>query len=143
MAWTYNSSQVGSSGLATVRMLIGDTTYGDQLLLDAEVKYFVDNEANYSLAGAAAAKTLAMKFARKADKAIGDLRITYGHMVDNYLKLSKELRTAALRSAPVNVYAGGISVSDKDTVEANSDRVTPAFYREQFDYPGSVVPSSC
>jgi len=143
MAWTYNSSNVGSSGLATVRMLIQDTDSGDQLFSDSEIGYYVDSAANYTLAAVAAARTLAMKFGRKADKAVGDLKITYSHMVANYLKMASDLRSAALRAAPVNVYAGGISVSDKDTVKADTDRTEPSFYRNQFDYPGSTVSSSC
>ena len=143
MAWTYNTSQVGSSGLATVRMLIGDTDYDDQLLLDAEVKYFVSNEPNYYYAASGACRSIAAKYARKVDKAVGDLKLSLSQRTVAYLEMAKDFKRKAILTAPVNVYAGGISISDKDTVEADSDRPTPSFYREQFDYPGSVVPSSC
>ena len=40
------------------------------------------------------------------------------------------------------VYAGGISQSDKDAVESDTDRVTPRFERNQFRYTGTDRPNT-
>lgn len=38
------------------------------------------------------------------------------------------------------LYAGGISVSDKNSYATDSDRVTPRFSRGQFDFPDTLRP---
>lgn len=40
------------------------------------------------------------------------------------------------------MYAGGISVSDIQTWEADTDRPTPKFGLGQFDFPGTIDPTS-
>lgn len=40
-----------------------------------------------------------------------------------------------------DLYAGGISVSDKQVRESDSNRVSPRFSRDMFDFPGTVDPS--
>ncbi|MFA6358710.1 MAG: hypothetical protein WCY09_08665 [Candidatus Omnitrophota bacterium] len=43
------------------------------------------------------------------------------------------------RSSTMVPYAGGISISDKDTYESNTDRVKPRFYRGMHDFPGTLA----
>ena len=38
------------------------------------------------------------------------------------------------------LYAGGISVADKQTQEANTDRVEPRISRDMFRFPGTIEP---
>lgn len=38
------------------------------------------------------------------------------------------------------IYAGGISVSDKDAIEADTDRVQPRFSRGMFSNPSAIEP---
>jgi len=51
----------------------------------------------------------------------------------NYRDLAGSMRKQALRSGGITIYAGGISVSDKEANEDNDDMVTPAFTRGMFD----------
>jgi hypothetical protein len=45
------------------------------------------------------------------------------------------------RSANGKLYAGGISVADKQSQESTSDRVNPRFGREMFTFPDSLNPN--
>ena len=46
------------------------------------------------------------------------------------------------RATAGKVYAGGISISDKDDRRADTDRVQPRFKRGQFDFPGTIRPTT-
>lgn len=50
-------------------------------------------------------------------------------------------RSGVARASSGKLYAGGISKSDKRSVEGDSDRVAPRFERAQFRYPGTSRPS--
>jgi len=47
----------------------------------------------------------------------------------------------ATKSSTMSPYAGGISISDKDTYESDIDRVKPRFYRGMHDFPGTLANS--
>ena len=38
------------------------------------------------------------------------------------------------------LYVGGVSVTQKQTEESDTDRVTPRFNRGEFDFPGTIQP---
>jgi hypothetical protein len=64
-------------------------------------------------------------FADQVSKAVGDLRLEAQQKFQQYSTLAKSLeRQGSIKATP---YAGGISVADKRSVEANTDRVAPAF----------------
>lgn len=134
MTWTYDGDP-SANDRDEVRYLVGDTDTSSQLTTDEEIAYAVAEEADNLMAAARVAKALAAKFARLADKAVGDLNISYSQRQEAYLNLAKELETRSNRSgAPP--YAGGISISDKETVVDNDDRVEPAFRKGMNDNPG-------
>ena len=55
--------------------------------------------------------------------------------------LSSDLTQAGVtKSDTAPLYAGGISVSDKDSKEDDTDRVKPRFVRNQFGFPGTAKP---
>lgn len=130
MSWSY---EPGVSDKDTVRLLVGDTNPDQKQLHNEEVQWFLDNNANLYLAASEAAKSIAALYAREVDKHVGDLRIWASQRQSQYLALAKELRLRAARG--VSPYAGGISRSDKRSVQQNNDRVQPAFRRGQFDNP--------
>ena len=138
MTWTYNSSAVGSSDLSTVRLLIGDNSSSDPLLQDEEINYFLSVEAGTNYAAASACEAIASSFARKVDKTVGNLSISASQKSKQYADMARSLRHRANLRAAANVYAGGISVSDKNTVTADSDRVAPAFTMDMHDYSGAL-----
>lgn len=121
-----------STSIAQIRRLIygGSTRAGT--LSTGDIGWFADNSANIWLAAsqAAAAEGAAGGVGRKK---VGDLEIDEG-AAGGWLDLSKALRLRGIRS--VSVYAGGISVSDKATQQADSDWDQPANKLGDFDYQG-------
>lgn len=131
MTWTY-SGDPSSNDRDSVRFLVGDTNTNDQLVTDEEIAYALANESAYN-AAATIAGAIAANLSREADFSVDGLSKSLSKRAEAYTKLSMKLRSRAAVKA-VTPYSGGISQSDKDSVEENSDRTSPRFYREQFDY---------
>jgi len=133
MTWTYKG-EPGTIPRDHVRLLIGDTDCEDQLLSDGEILFFLDENGSAKSAAVAAAQAIAAKFSRLADEKVGQVSVTYSQKAEHYRNLADTLKTqlSVTRLAP---YAGGISVSDKDLVESDTDRVNPAFTRTTHQNP--------
>lgn len=129
--WTY-SGNPASSPKDQVRFLVGDTDETDQLLQDEEIEWLISDRGSALAAAVAAAEAIAAKFARQVDKAVGDLRLSLSQKAQGYAARAAELRLRlATGAAP---YAGGISASDKEAQELDTDRVPPAFRVGMHDY---------
>lgn len=101
MTATYSGNPL-SSKRDEVRLLIGDTDVdpaSDALMTDEEIDYLIVKYNNAYKVGAEAAETIAAKFAKKADKTIGPLSISYRDQFDRYTILAQSLRQRAGRSA--------------------------------------------
>ena len=140
MAWTY-SGDPDSSALDAIRFLIGDTDTNDQLLSNEEISW-VNSEACGSSTGTTAlydaamrcCLTVASKLAREADKQIGDLSVSMSQRAKAYREQATELKALATREGTVPTpYAGGITISDKDVDEENSDLFRTWFSSGQFE----------
>ena len=128
--WSY-SGNPAASDLDAVRFAIGDTDTADQLLSDEEIAYLLTN-STVSAASIAACEALAAKFARSVDRTVGSLSLSASQKAKQFRELAATLRRQrAVLAAP---YAGGISVADKDTQRADTDRVKPTFYRTENRY---------
>ena len=131
MSWNY-SGDPSSSDLDAVRFLVGDTNSADQQLSDEEINYLLAQYGSPGAASAAAVRTLIAKYARLVDKTVGDLSISYSQRLTAYQALLAQLEEQqAVRTAGLVV--GGISKARKATVQADADRVAPAFERSQFE----------
>lgn len=136
MTWTY-SLDPSSSDKDAVRFLIGDTCFDAQQLQDEEIDWVLTEEPNVYLAGARCASSISGLYAKKADKSVGDLRIKYTSIRDQYGSLAANLEArGAIRSAVA--YAGGISKDDKEQVEEETDRVEPSFEMGMHDQEGEL-----
>lgn len=131
MTWTYYGDPSDNTK-DEVRFLVGDTNSDDRLVEDEEINYALANESVYN-AAATVAKAIAAKFAREADFSVDGLSKSLSQRAEHYRSLSAELSQKAATKA-VTPYAGGISISDKNAVDSDADRVSPRFYRDQFDY---------
>jgi hypothetical protein len=60
--------------------------------------------------------------------------------LDQLLKM--DLSRAGVTHASTKMYAGGISESDKTSVDDETDRVEPRFKRDQFRHSGTNRPSA-
>ena len=126
MVWSYSGDPAANPKDA-VRFYLGDTDPDDPQLQDEEILFLVQKFAgNVYLAAADAARGLAGKYSRRADKAVGDLRLSFSQQAQHYWELAKRLQTeAGKRAVP---YAGGISKSDKKT-QKRIQTARPAFKR--------------
>ena len=119
----YGGNPAGSNTDA-VRMLIRDTSTSP-LLTDNEVAYLVANNANVYYAAAAGADMIAGgKSDAVVQKKVDGLSLlkgnTQGGVAALYRDLADSLRLQAVRRG-VKPYAGGISITDKDSQLSDSD----------------------
>lgn len=120
MSFTYTGDPT-TSPKDEVRFLVGDVNMQDPELSDAEIIYCVclvygsmanaPPMGNY-LPAAYAADNLASKYARQADKSVGDLHIAYGNRFKQFQMLAQRLRVRATNSL-IPPWAGGEFYSDK------------------------------
>ena len=139
MTWTY-AGDPAASALAAIRFLTGDTDTNDQLINDEEIAW-----TNNQVTGSDTATTalyevsyrvmvaIASKFSRLADQSVGDLKVDMFQKATNAREQAALLKQQALREGNTPTpYAGGISVSDKEIDEDDSDVVQPYFSRGQW-----------
>ena len=132
MAWTY-SGDPASSDRDQIRFLIGDTNTNDQLVSDEEIAWALTQGSIYN-AAAICARSIAAAFSRLADKSVDDLKISYSQKSAQYSKLADNLEDKDSFKS-LSVYAGGISASDKQSNEEDTDRVSPSFSKGMTDNP--------
>ena len=140
MAWTY-SGDPSANARDAIRFLIGDTDTTDQLLSDEEIAW-VNSEASGTSTGTTAlydaayrcCLTIASKLAREADKQIGDLSVSMSQRAKAYREQASSLKERSGREGGVPIpYAGGITISDKEIDEENSDIFRTWFSSGQFE----------
>lgn len=140
MSWTYDVSKLSDATLGPlmqVRLLIRDTVTTRQLLQDEEINWLIAQEANVYSAAAAACESLVAQAGGISSKSVADTSISYD--VNFYRGLAGQLRSRALtHQLP---YCGGISVSDKEAQQAQTDAVTPRMFRGLGDHPGAANPA--
>ena len=128
MTWTYDGDP-SANEKDEVRFLVGDTDSTDQLVSDEEIAYAIAEESNALLAAAKVAKAIMAKFARLVDKSVGDLKLNFSQRMTHYKDLIDQLTERGTASAGIP-YSGGISITDKDNREDDTDRVDPTFKRD-------------
>lgn len=128
-----------------VRLLVGDvsTSTSSEWLTNTDYDYFVAQTSSVYVAAQLAANSLSALFAGPSsggedwvERKVGDLTIKRSEatgIASEFRKLAHKLGRMA--AAGVTPYAGGISQSDKDGVESDTDRTRPAFTRKLFDSP--------
>lgn len=140
MSWTYGGDPSANARDA-IRFLIGDTDTTDQLLSDEEIAW-VNSEASGTSTGTTAlydaayrcCLTIASKLAREADKQIGDLSVSMSQRAKAYREQAASLKALSGREGGVPIpYAGGITISDKEIDEENSDIFRTWFSSGQFE----------
>lgn len=139
MAWSY-SGDPDSSALDGIRFLIGDTDTNDQLLANEEISWMnaqvsgssTSTDSLYTVAYRCMI-TIASKFSRLADQAVGDMRVSMSQKARGAREQAKELkRLAESEGGTPTPYAGGITWTDRELDADNSDIVQPYFKRGQF-----------
>ena len=144
MTWTY-SGDPATNARDSIRFLIGDTDTTDQLLNDEEIAW-INNQVTgsdtatsgvYTVA-VRACLTIASKFSRMADKSVGDLSVSMAQKAHAYRDQANVLKSLAMAEGGVPTpYAGGISLSDKEIDQDDSD-IVRYFSVGQFVNAGSA-----
>lgn len=142
MPYTYDDDP-DSDGTAAqkrdaVRLLIQDTKTaagadGGKLVTDAQIAYFIAEEMNVYTAAAAACDSLVARAGGVSSRRVGDVSVSYD--VGFYKELGSRLRKRG--ETYIGAYAGGISVSDKETDRVDTDVVQPSFAIDDFEYEGA------
>ena len=135
MTWTYTPG--GATDQDDIRSALGDTESSaptSERLEDEEIARFLTLYGSAPAATVAAAKALMAKLSRRAtEKSVGGLQLVYAQRIEGLQYLIGQLTTAA--SGLAMPYCGGISQGTVAAVEADADRVQPAFRRGMLDNP--------
>lgn len=135
MTWTYSVSQLATSSLMQVRYLMGDTKSTDQQVQDEEITFALTQRPSVYGGAATVCRALASRLAREADTVDKDLRTVLSARSRAYLRMATDYEMQAAVRGGALPYAGGISVSDKQSRESNTDRVQPLFNIGMQDNP--------
>lgn len=139
MAWSYDSTLTTAKD--QVRFLIRDTDTAKQQVQDEEILWLIKSEANIYMAAYAAGQMVVARTAAGAgvsSKSVGDLSISYGGLSDSGYQIHLK-RLLARGSAHQVPSVGGISIADKDLIEADTDVPSSDFQRGMHDNPGTAV----
>lgn len=108
---------------------------GEDLISTSMLEKIVDEEETYEGSMARAARVLANRFSLEADKKMGPISVSYQERADRWTKIAERYEERlALTGEP---FVGGISKSDKDARESDSDRPDSAFKHGMFEIGGS------
>lgn len=129
MTWTFINDF--TSQRDKVRMEIGDITNTDQLLSDEAIAYAGTVEGSDLAVAARCCEWIAAALGRKVDITEGHLSLKLSQRCASYQMKAQLLRARAATES--DAFTGGISVSDKESTNDDTDRVAPAFFRNMTD----------
>jgi hypothetical protein len=123
--WTYDISDLQTSAKDQVRFIIGDTLATAPQLDDEEINFALTLRGSLYGAASVCCRSMAAKFSRSVDQAVGDIKASYSQLAKAYTRKAVELE--ALAATGLTPYAGGISVTDMINRQMNADRVPMQF----------------
>jgi len=125
--WTYYPTKLATSPKDAVRLLIGDTVSTDPQMQDEEINFYLTMRASIWGSAAECCMTLATKFSRSVDQAVGTSKISFSQMAKGYIARASMFNARAAAMGAGLPYAGGLSVTDMLNQLSNDDRVEPQF----------------
>lgn len=128
MTWSYDSAL--PTDRDKVRREIGDTQTSDQQLADEEIDYTLTQRSSVLGAAILCCDLIISNYARQVSQSVGSVSVSYSDRLEHYRGLLGRLR---MRGPAITPYCGGISVSEKQSVDDDTDRDAPAFKRDMFD----------
>jgi len=138
MSWSY-SEDPSASNLDAVRFWAQLTDSNNERLSDEEIAFIITQEDSNKGAGAACCEILATKYASEADivaGANGELAVKFSQISAQFAARGKAIRDSS--ATPVGPWAASVSIGEKESQEDDTDRVEPAFKRDQFATDGSL-----
>lgn len=137
-SWSY-SHDPSTSDKDAVRFIVGDTNSDDKLLDDNEILWVLEQEGNVQQAAICCLQNLITVYSRYVDKTGKGSSTAHGMRVENFRTALDSLLEKQAMGA-LEVFAGGISRSQKQVQEDNPDTVPPKFTKNMFDNPRAVQP---
>lgn len=140
MTWNY-TNRPETVDRDKVRFLVGDTDSCDQLVTDEEIAYAIAKfPTKLELAAAFVLRALAAKFSRKASMSAGGVSSSCSDIAKAFADRAKELdpndETSGAGGLLCEISFGGITISEHEAMQDETDTVQPAFRRGQDDIPG-------
>lgn len=135
MTWTYDAANIQTTPLYQVRMIIGDTLSTEPLLQDEEISFTLIRRNSVNGAAAMCSRSIAAKFSRLSDTTVGPQKFDLSQKAANYTKLADDLEQLDDATGGAFCFSGGISIANKQTYEADPDRVDPSFVKNGTDFP--------
>ncbi len=118
-----------------MRFLVGDVDPKGQLISDAEIDYTLDKQGgDVMLAAAMAADAIAARFACCVDETVGALSRSNSQKYKHFKELAVCLRKQASQGL-AEMFVGGVSHSNNDTLASDADAVQPYFFRGMLQFP--------
>lgn len=136
MAYTGSPATVRNDRL---RLLCGDVSTTAPVLADAEVTWAGTLTDSDYLAAAHCADLLGAHYASQVNTANGALSVGAGERLAHFHNLAASLRRKA--AGGMTFFAGGTTVSGKDTLDSDTDATQPAFRVGQDSNPGNAPTS--
>ena len=118
--------------------MIGDTDSTGALLQDEEIAFFLTQNTDPTGAAVLAARSIAAKFARLADRSVESVRVAYSQKADGYWKLADKLQAVIDKAATSTALpsATGVSIAAMDAAKAETDRPADSFSQGMFTNNG-------
>lgn len=126
MTWSY-SGNPSSSDRDAVRFLVQDVDTASQLVQNEEIDYLLTARGSVLAAAIAVASAIAAQLSRETVSVAGALQYREYQLLINRLRSDLSIYGAS-------AYVGGVSVSEKDVYETDTDRVVPAFTKDLFEW---------
>ncbi len=157
MSWSY-SGDPAESDLDLVRFYVGDTDPNWELLQDEEILHVLSQQVSFVdadtaipdiesyRAAATCADALCAWFARFVDTKNKSLSVSAGTRFDHFKTLARRLWSKAgvtitedgRQAVVAGIFVGGLSLSAKRSLAADTDAVQPAFRRGEDDHPQAI-----
>src|SRR5580704_17664492 len=110
--WNYFPTKLATIPLQQVRLLIGDTVATDPQMFDEEIAFFLTQRSSVWGAAAECCMTLATKFGRSVDQAVGTAKISFSQMSKAYTQKAILFNARAAAMGSGMPYAGALSIAD-------------------------------
>jgi hypothetical protein len=132
MTWSYSPATIATTPKDQIRRLIGDVIQTEQQIADEEILFALTQRSSIYGAAADCCTYIAAQFSRKTDTIVaagggGNLKQNYSQQARSYMAMAARFETLSVARGGAVPYAGGVSVSDKQNNENDTDRVAPQF----------------
>jgi hypothetical protein len=139
MTFTYDLAL--SSTKDKVRLLIGDTDSSEPYLQDEEIDFFLSQNSDAVERSALdACEAIIARLSRQVDSSIESISVSASQRVAQFTRLAQRLKKKIQNgNNQLGAVVSGVSISEMNSVEGNSDRPESAFRLNQFDNNDSTA----